>query len=68
MEWVDGLNRSIAYIESHLTEEIDYAALARLACCSTYHYQRMFAYLAGVPLGEYIRRRRMSLAAVDLIA
>ena len=43
MEWVDGLNRSIAYIESHLTEEIDYAALARLACCSTYHYQRMFA-------------------------
>ena len=68
MEWVDGLNRSIAYIESHLTEEIDYAALARLACCSTYHYQRMFAYLAGVPLGEYIRRRRMSLAAVDLMA
>ena len=68
MEWVDGLNRSIAYIESHLTEEIDYAALARLACCSAYHYQRMFAYLAGVPLGEYIRRRRMSLAAVDLMA
>ena len=67
MEWVDGLNRSIAYIESHLTEEIDYAALARLACCSTYHYQRMFAYLAGMPLSEYIRRRRMSLAAVDLL-
>lgn len=68
MEWVDGLNRSIDYIESHLTEEVDYAALARLACCSAYHYQRMFAYLAGMPLGEYIRRRRMSLAAVDLMA
>ena len=55
-----------AYIEEHLTEEIDYIQLGRLACCSAYHYQRMFAYMAGVSLGEYIRRRRMSRAAVDL--
>lgn len=68
MEWVDGLNRTISYIEEHLTDEIDYEALARLACCSVYHYQRMFACMAGVPLSEYIRRRRMSLAAVDLRA
>ena len=66
MEWVDGLNKTIAYIEEHLTEEIDYIQLGRLACCSAYHYQRMFAYMAGVSLGEYIRRRRMSRAAVDL--
>lgn len=68
MEWVDGLNRSIAYIEAHLAEEISYDELARLACCSVYHYQRMFAFMAGVPLSEYIRRRRMSRAAVDLQA
>ena len=68
MEWVDGLNQTIAYIENHLTGEIDYEALAKLACCSAYHYQRMFAYMAGVPLSEYIRRRRMSRAAVDLQA
>lgn len=68
MEWVDGLNKTIAYIEDHLTEEIDYVQLGRLACCSAYHYQRMFAYMAGVSLGEYIRRRRMSRAAVDLQA
>lgn len=68
MEWVDGLNKTIAYIEEHLTEEIDYIQLGRLACCSAYHYQRMFAYMAGVSLGEYIRRRRMSRAAVDLQA
>lgn len=68
MEWVDGLNQTIAYIEDHLTDEIDYEALAKLACCSAYHYQRMFAYMAGVSLTEYIRRRRMSLAAVDLQA
>lgn len=68
MEWVDGLNQTIAYIEDHLTGEIDYEALAKLACCSAYHYQRMFAYMAGMPLSEYIRRRRMSRAAVDLQA
>lgn len=68
MEWVDGLNATISYIEEHLAEEIDWGELARLACCSAYHYQRMFAYMAGVPLSEYIRRRRMSRAAVDLQA
>lgn len=66
MEWVERLNQAMDYIETHLTEEIDHAQLGRLACCSAYHFQRMFAYMAGVPLGEYIRRRRMSLAAVDL--
>ena len=66
MEWVDRLNESIAYIEEHLSEEIDYAQLGRIACCSAYHYQRLFTYMAGVPLAEYIRRRRMSLAAAEL--
>ena len=68
MEWIEGLNETIRYIEAHLTEEIDYAQLGRIACCSAYHYQRMFAYMAVVSLGEYIRRRKMSLAAVDLLA
>lgn len=66
MEWVDRLNAAIQFIEDHLTEETDYGQLAKIACCSVYHYQRMFAYMAGVPLSEYIRRRRMSRAAVDL--
>lgn len=68
MEWVDGLNQTIAYMEDHLTDEIDYGALAKIACCSVYHYQRMFACMAGVTLSEYVRRRRMSRAAVDLQA
>lgn len=66
MEWVERLNESLNYIEEHLAEEIDYEQLGRIACCSAYHYQRMFTYLAGISLAEYIRRRRMSLAAVDL--
>lgn len=66
MEWVERLNQSIVYIEEHLTSEIDYERLGQIACCSAYHYQRMFHYMAGVTLAEYIRRRKMSLAAVDL--
>ena len=66
MEWIDRLNKAIDYIENHITEEISYEELAEIACCSSYHFQRMFAYMADVPLSEYLRRRRMSLAAVDL--
>lgn len=66
MEWVHRLNQSINYIEEHLTGEIDYEQLGRIAYCSAYHYQRMFTYMAGITLAEYIRRRKMSLAAVDL--
>ena len=66
MEWIDRLNSAIKYIEEHLTDEIDYEQLGQIACCSAYHFQRMFTYMAGSPLSEYIRRRRMSLAAVDL--
>lgn len=66
MEWIERLNDAIAYIEEHLTEEIDYEQLGQIACCSSYHFQRMFSYMAGVPLSEYIRRRKMSLAAADL--
>ncbi|AFA50035.1 AraC family transcriptional regulator [Acetobacterium woodii] len=66
MEWIERLNNAINYLEEHLTEEIDYDQTAAIACCSTYHFQRMFAYMANVPLSEYIRRRRMTLAAVDL--
>lgn len=68
MDWVQRLNDTIAYIEAHLDGEIAYEELGRLACCSPYHYQRMFGYMAGVPLAEYIRRRRMSRAAEDLQA
>jgi len=66
MEWITRLNKTINYIEECLTDEIDYNRLAQIACCSSFHYQRMFAYMANVPLSEYIRRRRMTMAAVDL--
>ena len=66
MDWIERLNHAINHIEEHLTEEMDYERLGQIACCSSYHFQRMFTYMAGIPLGEYVRRRRMSMAAVDL--
>ncbi len=66
MEWIDRLNEAINYMEEHLTDAVDYEQLGRIAGCSSYHFQRMFTYMAGLPLSEYLRRRKMSLAAVDL--
>lgn len=66
MEWIERLNSAVHYMEENLKGTICLEDVSKIACCSIYHFQRMFAYLADVPLSEYIRRRRMSLAAVDL--
>jgi AraC family transcriptional regulator len=66
MEWTERLNDVIGYIEDSLENEIDFAKCAEIACCSEYHFQRMFGYIAGVTLGEYIRRRKLTRAAADL--
>jgi len=66
MDWIYHLNKAIAYMEENMAEEIDYVQLAKIAGCSSFHFQRMFSYIAGVSLTQYIKRRKMSLAAVDL--
>lgn len=66
MEWIERFNYCIEYIEEHLTEKIDYEKLADIMNCPVYHFQRMFFYMTNISLNEYIRRRRMSLAAVEL--
>lgn len=66
MDWIERLNDAIGYIEDHLTEKIEYGELAKLLCCSTYQFQRMFAFMNDVSLSEYIRRRKLSLAAADI--
>lgn len=67
MDSLDGMNRALAYIEDHLTGEIDMAQVERLALCSEYHFRRMFSSLAGVTLSEYVRRRRLTMAAFELL-
>jgi len=66
MDLLERVNGALHYIEENLTDEIDFQEVARIACCSEYHFKRMFAFLAGVTLSEYIRRRRLTLAAFEL--
>ena len=66
MEWLDRMNDALTYLEANLDGEIDLERAAQLAACSQFHFQRMFTYIAGVPLSEYLRRRRMTLAALEL--
>lgn len=66
MDWITGIQRALDYVEAHLTEEIDYEEAARCAYSSPFHFQRRFAMLCGFSLGDYIRLRRMTLAACEL--
>jgi len=66
MEWVERMNKAIRYIEDHIAGDLDYEAVAQIACCSVYHFQRMFSFIAEVSLSEYVRRRRLTLAAFEL--
>jgi AraC family transcriptional regulator len=66
MDWLSRMNNAVDYIEANLADEISYDKAAQIACCSTYHFQRMFSSITDVPLSEYIRRRRLTLAAFEL--
>ena len=67
MDWIKQLNEAIEYIEENLSEEISYETISRIAGCSVYNFQRMFSYIADKPLSEYIRNRRLTMAAFDLL-
>ncbi|MFI0912238.1 AraC family transcriptional regulator [Streptomyces abikoensis] len=65
---LERLNQALEHIESHLDQPIDVADLARIAATSEYHLRRLFSALAGVPLSEYIRRRRLTVAGAEVLA
>ena len=60
------IQTAIDDIEAHLTEDIDVHDVAARAYISAFHFQRVFSAVCGVPVGEYIRRRRLTLAAQEL--
>ncbi|WP_416825260.1 AraC family transcriptional regulator [Ectobacillus polymachus] len=66
MAWVESIQKSINYIEDHLLEEITIEYIAEQANASVFHFQRTFAILTDIPVGEYVRRRRLTLAAQEL--
>lgn len=67
-EHVQEWNRAIDLIEQRLEGDLDISDVARVALTSEYHFRRMFSTLAGMPLSEYVRRRRMTVATADVLA
>ncbi len=66
MEWLDHFRRSIDYLEENLDADIEVEAAAQRSWMSKYHYQRMFHMITGVTLSDYVRKRRLTLAAQEL--
>ncbi len=62
----DKLNAVIDYIEANLTKKIDTAHIARLTCCSYYDAGRLFSLVSNISISEYIRKRRLTLAGIEL--
>lgn len=60
------IQNALWFIETHLTEDLDIREIARYAYVSPFHFQRIFAALYGVGVGEYIRLRRLTLAGEEL--
>lgn len=66
MDLLERMNSAIDYIEENISDEIDYVKVSQIACCSAYNFQRMFSFITNVTLSEYIRRRRLTIAAYEL--
>ncbi|MFJ9839428.1 GyrI-like domain-containing protein [Kitasatospora sp. NPDC101155] len=64
---LEHLNRAMDRIDWNLAGEIDVAELARIAMTSEYHFRRLFSMLAGMPLSEYVRRRRLTVAGAEVL-
>nr|WP_245350025.1 AraC family transcriptional regulator [Cytobacillus eiseniae] len=61
------MNEALDYIELHLQDKIDYNEIEKITGTSIYHFRRMFSFLSGMSLGEYIRNRKLSNATFDLL-
>ncbi|BCK00695.1 helix-turn-helix domain-containing protein [Anaerocolumna chitinilytica] len=68
MSEIKQLQKAVDYIETNITTELDYTEIAKQACMSTFHFQRLFSILCGHTIGEYIRNRRLSLAAMEMMS
>lgn len=66
MEWVDRMNKVIDFVEDNLLNEIDTEEIARIMACPFSVFQRSFIQITGIPLTEYVRRRKLTCAACDI--
>jgi AraC family transcriptional regulator len=68
MDFPSRMTEVVDYIEDHISDDIDLGEVAKIVCCSAYQFGRIFSYVVGISMSEYIRRRRLSLAALELQA
>lgn len=68
MDWTTRLMQAVEYLEESLETEVIIERAAELANCSLFHFCRMFEVVVGTSPAEYVRRRRLSKAALDLAA
>lgn len=68
MEWTEAIREAIDYMEAHLTEDIATKDVAEHVCISPFYFHKGFSILCGYSPAEYIRNRRLSLAAGELAA
>ena len=67
MEWIEALQKAITYMEDHLLEEINYEDVAKQVHTSSYEFHRAFSFVTGFTANTYIRNRRLSMAARELV-
>ncbi|MFD4928999.1 effector binding domain-containing protein [Peribacillus butanolivorans] len=66
MGWVESIQKAINYMEEHLLDDLTIESISRQANASAFHFQRTFTILTDIPVGEYVRRRRLTLAAQEI--
>ncbi|MGM9986436.1 MAG: effector binding domain-containing protein [Bacillaceae bacterium] len=67
MGWVESIQKAINYMEEHLLDDISMNEVAKQANASVFHFQRTFTILTEMSIGEYVRKRRLTLAAQELV-
>lgn len=68
MSWIESIQKAIDYMETHLLDvDLSIEQVAKASNSSAFHFQRTFSILTDITVGDYIRRRRLTLAAQDLV-
>lgn len=66
MKWYERMNSAIDYIETNICNSVDFTEISKIMCQSAVSFQRTFSIVTDVSINEYIRRRRLTLAAFEL--
>lgn len=67
LDWMNSLQKAIAYIETNLYEEVGAEDVAKVIRMPLYHFQQGFQVITGYSVSEYVRCRRLYLAALAVL-